>query len=185
MPLDEQERQWRQYQLLTEVTKHGIELLLKTNIFYFAVTGAMLSFYVTRSNPSDLIARLSLLLPVVMGLAFAGGFLAHAQTVWKPRNEIVKLTSALHIESFLDPATLRLWLRVSAVLYVLIVLGLGALVCFPNLIARSRVSPSYDIGTRLRLECESIVRELDPHFKNDEAEAVKACIMSRSGWRSR
>jgi hypothetical protein len=185
MPLDEQERQWRQYQLLTEVTKHGIELLLKTNIFYFAVTGAMLSFYVTRSNPADLAARLALCLPLLMGLCFAGGFLAHARTVWRPRNEIVKLVNALRLESFLDPSTLRLWLRVSAALYLVIVIGLLALIAFPDLIARPQVSPSDDFGARLRRECESIVRELAPLLNRGEAEAVRACIMGRSGWRSR
>jgi len=44
---------------------------------------------------------------------------------------------------------------------------------------------SEDLGARLRRECASIVRELDPLFKRDKAEAVQACIMSRSGWRSR
>lgn len=185
MPLDEQERQWRQYELLTGVTKHGIELLLKANIFYFAVTGAMLSIYVTRADPADLAARLSLLLPVVMGFCFAGAFLAHARTVWRPRDEMVKLTHALRIESFLDPRTLRLWLRVSAALYLVIILGLLTLVAVPDLVARPGVSPPDDLGARLRRECASIVHELDPHFKTDEAEAVKACIMSRSGWRSR
>ena len=61
------------------------------------------------------------------------------------------------------------------------ILGAGGLVAAA---VAGRFSFSEDLGTRLRRECRSIVRELGPIF-SDDAEAVNACIMSRSGWTSR
>src|SRR5205823_3878322 len=67
---DDRELKWRQYELLVNFTEHGLELALKASVFYFAVTGAMLSFYASQPDPTKLVLRLSLLLPLAMGVCF-------------------------------------------------------------------------------------------------------------------
>jgi hypothetical protein len=69
---------WRQISLHTDLYKHYLELVLKFTAFYFVLTGAIVSFYLSRSNPGVL--RFSLLLPIFLGCALAlicvwGGFL--------------------------------------------------------------------------------------------------------------
>src|SRR5712692_6012226 len=115
MPLDEEDRQWRQYELLTGVTKHGLELLVKANIFYYAVTGAILSFFVSRSDPTKLSLRLLLVLPLIMGICFLTICTLHALTVWKPKHEVERLARALGYATWLDPGTLGYWLWASVV----------------------------------------------------------------------
>ena len=136
MPLDEQERQWRQYALLTEVTKHALELLVKANIFYYAVTGAILSFFVSRTDPTRLSLRLLLVLPLIMGLCFLAICVLHACTVWKPRQEVERFARALGYATWLDPGTLGYWLWASVVFYGLTVVGLALLIFRPTMIVR-------------------------------------------------
>ena len=42
---------WKQYQLHVDLYKHYLELSLKLNAFSYAVTGAILSFYLSRQQP--------------------------------------------------------------------------------------------------------------------------------------
>lgn len=129
-----QELDWRQYQLLTSVVERGLDLLLKANTFYFAVTGAMLSFYLSRPEPARLVLRFGLLLPIVMGLAFAAVFVSHGLTVWKSHREIERLAESLGFQAWVNPASVRYWLFVSAGLFTVIAVGLAALIACPNLV---------------------------------------------------
>jgi predicted RNA binding protein YcfA (HicA-like mRNA interferase family) len=60
----------KQYQTHVDLYKHYIDLTLKVNIFYYAITGAILSFYFTRSHDNNII-RYSLLLLLLMSLFYA------------------------------------------------------------------------------------------------------------------
>ena len=82
---NDRDLKWRQYELLVNFTKHGLELALKASVFYFAVTGAMRSFYASQPDPTKLVLRMSLLLPLVMGVCFMLVSAAHAFSTRKAR----------------------------------------------------------------------------------------------------
>lgn len=52
-----------------DLFKHYLELTLKVNIFYYAITGAILSFYFSRPDP--LVLRWALVFPFIMSVVLA------------------------------------------------------------------------------------------------------------------
>ncbi len=132
----DRDMKWRQYELLTGFARHWLELALKACLFYFAVTGALLSFYASRPDPTKLVLRLTLLLPLVMGVCFMSVSAVHALTVKRARAEVKRLADELGFSSWPDPGGLGVWMWVSVVLYGLISSGLGVLIFCPTLIAR-------------------------------------------------
>jgi len=48
----DRELKWRQCELLVNFTKNGPELAARAILLYFAVSGAMLSFYASRPDPT-------------------------------------------------------------------------------------------------------------------------------------
>ncbi|MFL6212083.1 MAG: hypothetical protein ACJ74W_24770 [Pyrinomonadaceae bacterium] len=59
---------WKQYELHTDLYKHYLELILKFNAFYYAVTGAIISFYFTKSDIP--LIKYALLFPILMSVVF-------------------------------------------------------------------------------------------------------------------
>ena len=41
---------WRQYQLHVDLYKHYLDMTLKFNTFYYAITGGIVSFYFSRAD---------------------------------------------------------------------------------------------------------------------------------------
>jgi hypothetical protein len=117
VPESEQDRElkWRQYELL--MAREGLELALKANLFYYAVTGGLLSFVLSRPDPTRLPLRLSLLLPLAMGLCFMTVSAMHGGTATVAREEVQRLAHDLGYKAWPDPNTLKAWLWVSAILY--------------------------------------------------------------------
>src|SRR5262245_7039199 len=60
---------WKQIQLHSDLYRHYLDITLKFNAFYYVMTGAILSFYLSRSNPGLL--RFALLLPITLGVTLA------------------------------------------------------------------------------------------------------------------
>ncbi len=60
---------WKQYALFVDVFKHYLDLVLKFNIFYYAATGAFMSFYLSHNTLFAM--RYSLLFMATLSLGFA------------------------------------------------------------------------------------------------------------------
>ena len=63
---------WRQYNLNAELYKHYLKLTIELNVFYYAITGAIVSYYLARATVPMM--RFALLLPFATSVAFAGFF---------------------------------------------------------------------------------------------------------------
>jgi uncharacterized membrane protein len=72
-------------------TPNAEALALKASVFYFPVTGALLSFYAAQPNPTKLVLRLSLLLPFVKGVCFMTVSAIHALSTKKAHAEVKRL----------------------------------------------------------------------------------------------
>jgi hypothetical protein len=128
-----EELDWKQYELIALTVRAGIETAIKTNVLYYAVTGAMLSFYLSRSNPAPNL-RFALLLPVLMGLMGGGLFLTSARTMWRGDDEAEVLARRLGFTTWPSTMPLRAALIGSAILMFLVAVGLSVLIMCPRVV---------------------------------------------------
>src|SRR5688572_22433607 len=110
------EIQWRQYSMNIELYKHYLELVLKFNIFYYAATGAIVSFYFSQSDVSAL--RYSLWFPIAMSFAYAAFFIYGAFLIEITRREVFAIRNALGLRSAPEFRVLTAMLGGSAFLFI-------------------------------------------------------------------
>jgi len=118
---------WKQYQLQVDLYKHYLDLVIKFNAFYYAVTGAFLSYYFLHFN--DDLVRWALVFPVVMSLFFGWLFLKASRAVKYLDEELENICTLF---GFTSPETriLTLALIASGLLFVGIGLALAVLFVF-------------------------------------------------------
>jgi hypothetical protein len=107
---------WREYQLSIDLYKFYFDIVIKSVIGYYAVTGGILSFYFTRSQPS--VARWALLLPCLVSFALA--WLFHwGAGLWEiVRNDAYRIADELGMGGF-ELSALQIFLRGAAALLVI------------------------------------------------------------------
>ncbi|HEY6186366.1 MAG TPA: hypothetical protein VIW80_01715 [Pyrinomonadaceae bacterium] len=122
---------WKQYDLHTSLYKHYLEVILKFNVFYYAVTGAILSFYFTKADIP--LVRYALLFPILMSIVFGVlfGFATLLNRV--TRNDVFMIRDKLNLETAPDLHILSALLALSALL-MLAVASLLLWFFFPQLI---------------------------------------------------
>ena len=120
------ELKWRQYALLVDLYKFYLEIFLKFNIFFYAVTGGILSVYIAKLEQPAM--RFALLLPIVMAIFFACIFLYGAARIHVSEREVAEITHQLSLNSYPAIHVLAIVLTLGAVLLFLIAAGLLALV---------------------------------------------------------
>jgi hypothetical protein len=109
---------WKQYELQVELYKKYLELVLKFNIFYYAATGALISYYFSKSDIA--LMKYALLLPVLMSFGFAALFSYGAWAQAVSREEIFNLRDALGLESAPETRVLQVLLCISAALMAVV-----------------------------------------------------------------
>lgn len=112
--LSRDEKLWREYQMSVDLYKFYIDMVIKMLVWYYAVTGGIISFHLTRTAPS--FARWALVLPLIVSVALAALFVWGARR-WQPvRNNAVALSELLKLTDYFELRALDLLLRGSAVL---------------------------------------------------------------------
>ena len=113
---------WKQYEIHVDLYKHYLDLVIKFNAFYYAITGAFLSYYFSHIN--DGLVRWSLVFPIVMGFFFSALFLNASRSV-KYLDE--ELENICLLFGFTRPETriLTLALVASGILFGGIAIGLS------------------------------------------------------------
>lgn len=120
------------YETLAGLFKHYLELLVKFNVLFYAITGAILSYYLTHIEIR--IARFALLLPAIVALMFALLFVYGIILLEYWRNDLFWIRDQLKLKSILEVRVLSLFLFISSVLLFIVAVGLLVLVFFPNII---------------------------------------------------
>ncbi|SRR6266481_4067590 len=110
----------KEFQLHVDLVKHYLDLVIKFNVFYYAVTGALLSYYFTNFKTETLV-RWSLMLPIFMSVLFGGLFLGASRALPRVDTELGHISRLLN---FVKPevSILRYALVASGILF----LGVGA-----------------------------------------------------------
>lgn len=122
--MDKAELLWRQYDMHNQLYKGYLELVVRLNVFYYAITGAILSFYFAHAGESELI-RWSLLLPFLMSVALAGFFFYGAHAASATRKEVFAIRDALGLNTAPEHAVLMTLLCIFGGLMVVVAIGLG------------------------------------------------------------
>jgi len=92
--MDERGRLWQLYQIHIDLYKHHTELLLKFMAYYYAVTGAILSYYFAKNDPGVVFA---LLLPLFLSAFYGFVFLYASREIDAQLDEIIELKRILGI----------------------------------------------------------------------------------------
>jgi hypothetical protein len=116
--MDNRELLWKQYQLNVDLYRSYLELVLKVNLFYYAITGAIVSFYF--AHPGEPLVRFSLILPLVMSVAFSGFFIYGAVLSRHSRTEIFNIRDALKLQTAPEVNVLIVFLYIFAVVFALV-----------------------------------------------------------------
>lgn len=113
----------KEFQLHVDLVKHYLDLVIKFNVFYYAVTGALLSYYFTNSKTENIV-KLSLILPISMSLLFGILFITASRAIPKVDVELGYISRLLN---FAKPevSILRFALIASGLLFLLICVGLS------------------------------------------------------------
>jgi hypothetical protein len=112
-----------QYETLVGLYKHHLDLVLKVNIFTYAITGAILSFYFSFQQNNKLIAY-SLIFPLIMNTIYAAYFFFASTKIHAFIADIKAIHAALNLIAYPDMNFLRYALIISAVLYACTAIGL-------------------------------------------------------------
>ena len=130
--MKDKELLWKQYNLYVELYKHYLELIIKFSVFYYAVTGAILSFYFSKEDVS--VIKYSLLFPFFMSLGFGVFFIYSARLVHVVRDDLFAIRDALELNSAPEMKVLIVLLYLSAILFFRVtVITLILFLCGGNL----------------------------------------------------
>ena len=117
---------WKQYCLYVDLYKFYMDLTVKINLFYYGITGAILSFYF--AHPSTPLIKYALTLPILMGLAFCGIFFYGASLMPILHHDLFDIRDKLGLATAPDLGILTIVLRAFAILLLFVAIGLSYLV---------------------------------------------------------
>ncbi len=106
----------KEFELHVNLVKHYLDLVIKFNVFYYAVTGALLSYYFTNFKTDNFI-KWSLALPILMSFFFGILFVAASRAIPQVDEEITYISTLL---GFAKPEVrvLRFALIASGLLFI-------------------------------------------------------------------
>ena len=125
--MDRQDLLWKQYELHVSLYKFYLELTLKVNAAFYAISGAVASYVLTHQTVGA--AKAALLIPAVLGvgLAFVAAYGAVMQRY--TRNELLAIRDTLKLETIPEIKVLAFLLWVSALGFAAVSVGLLVLWC--------------------------------------------------------
>ena len=124
--MDGRELLWRQYQQNIDLYRFYMDLTIKFNVFFYAATGAIVSYVLAQHSGNDLI-QYALVLPLVMSLCFGGLFVYGGVLMRVLRRDTFEIRDALQLRAAPDVGVLSVLLYAFAFVYVLMAIGCGAL----------------------------------------------------------
>ena len=116
--LSERELLWRQYNLHVDLYKFYLDIALKLNVFFYVITGGILTFYFANSN--ERLIRYSLLLPIILSVAFGGVFIYGSILMSVIRTDIFQIRDKLNLDVAPDVRVLSVLLRVFAIIFFVV-----------------------------------------------------------------
>ena len=117
---------WRQYDRLITLYREYLDLVLRLNMFFYAITGALVS-YTLKDSSGDDVARWALWLPILMAVALAVVFVYGACLPPMLRLHVFRLRDELALGVAPDLGMLTWLLILFAALFFIVAVGLAFL----------------------------------------------------------
>ena len=114
---------WRQYQQHIDTYKFYLDIVVKLMTFYFAISGAIFSFYASNSNSENI--KLALFLPFIMGIGLLIFFSIGAILSLVTRNDVFEIRDLLGLQVAPETGVLTLLLSIFSVVLIVCVGGMG------------------------------------------------------------
>jgi len=121
--MENSEKLWKQYDQHITTYKFYLEILVKLMTMYFAVSGAMLSFYFTKTDIPT--AKLALYLPLLMSIGLFIFFSVGAYLSTITREDVFNLRDKLDLDVSPDIGVLVLILIIFSVITLACGFGLS------------------------------------------------------------
>lgn len=114
---------WRQYQQHIDTYKFYLDIVVKLMGFYFAISGAIISFYASNSGSENI--KLALYLPLIMGLGLLVFFTIGAVLSLVTRSDVFEIRDILGLRVAPETGVLTLLLSIFSIVLLVCVGGLG------------------------------------------------------------
>ena len=119
--MQNQETIWKQYEKHIDLYKFYMDLVVKTNAFHFAISGAIVSFYfANKSNPN---IQWVLLLPALLSLCLFVFFIFGAVINSASRRDVFELRDQLGLKVAPELIVLTVFLSIFSLANLLTFLG--------------------------------------------------------------
>ena len=118
----EKEDIWKQYQIDIDMYKHYMDMMLKFNISFYAITGAIISFYFSRKDIPMI--KYSLLFPIIMSILYAVYFGYCIPLTENSRQHIFDLCKKLEFSYGQEFNVLKVWLYIMVIQFTLVAITL-------------------------------------------------------------
>ena len=120
--MTQDEINWKDFEMSVNLHKNYLDLVVKLNLFYYAITGAILSFHFT--NEIQSVSVIALILPILMSLLL-GFFLIYASKLaWNLRGNIKKRAKKLNLQVYPEGIVLVIVCIIFGVIMLTVGLGL-------------------------------------------------------------
>lgn len=123
--MQEHEKLWKQYEKHLDLYKFYLELVVKVNTFHFAISGALISFYVANQSISTL--KWSLILPAMLSLCLVIVYFLGACSNNVSRNDVINLRDSLGLKVAPELKFLTYFLIIFAIANLLTFAGIMTL----------------------------------------------------------
>lgn len=122
---------WDEYKLQVETYRFYLDLVIKINLFFYAITGGILSFYFAGVNKEQV--QLALVLPLVMSVLLFAFFLFGGISNKTSQKQVKLLATELGFKVYHATITLTYLLYGCSALMALVFVGLLTVLLSPCL----------------------------------------------------
>ena len=108
--MDERQLLWNRYAMHVEAYHKYLDIVVKLNLFYYGITGAILSFYFTKASGNQYI-EYSLLLPIFFSLGLCLLFSFALKALGVTKIDMINLAHQLKMKYYItiDAIIYMLW----------------------------------------------------------------------------
>ncbi len=121
--MNENSINWKELEMNVDLYKSYLDLVIKLNLFHYAVTGAILSFHFSKESPTVSIFGL-FLLPIGLSLILGFFLIYWAATARNIRDAIKNGAEKLDLEVYPDGNVLVQLCSIFGIVMILVALGL-------------------------------------------------------------
>jgi hypothetical protein len=111
--MDVHQLNWNRYALHIDLYKFYFDIIIKLNIFYFGITGAILSYYLA-NNVNNTQLEYVLFLPVFFGFCITALSIFGDKLLAESKIDINNLVVKMDFDTLVDTSSLNYLMRISA-----------------------------------------------------------------------